>query len=110
MMTKEQRNEEMIKGQQMIIQSERDVNEKLKKTINELIKFNEDLLDDFKQAMEKQWKERKALGLRVVFAEMKEFQKPKTTNLSIKQIIACLKLKVWDAEQNKMIGFKEMYS
>ena len=72
MMTKEQRNEEMIKGQQMIIQSERDVNEKLKKTINELIKFNEDLLDDFKQAMEKQWKERKALGLRVVFAEMKE--------------------------------------
>jgi len=72
MMTKEQRNEEMIKGQQMIIQSERYVNEKLKKTINELIKFNEDLLDDFKQAMEKQWKERKALGLRVVFAEMKE--------------------------------------
>ena len=45
-----------------------------------------------------------------VFAKMKEFQNPKTTNLSIKQIIACLKLKVWDAEQNKMIGFKEMYS
>jgi len=79
-MTKEQRNEEMIKGQQMIIQSERGVNEKLKKTINELIKFNEDLLDDFKQAMEKQWKEREALGLSFdellnkfrLLAEMKE--------------------------------------
>jgi len=33
-----------------------------------------------------------------------ELQNAKTTSLSIKEIIACLKLKVWDPEKNKMVG------
>lgn len=42
-----------------------------------------------------------------VWAEIPELQLAKTTNLSIREIIACLKLKVWDPEQQKMISLRE---
>lgn len=71
-MTKEERNEEMIKSQRMIIQYERDFNEQLKKLNSELLEFNFSLLDDFKLAMDKQWKEKEAVGLRLILAEMGE--------------------------------------
>ncbi len=41
-------------------------------------------------------------------AAIPELQKAKITSLMPSDIIACLKLKVWDADQNKMIGFDEM--
>ena len=37
-----------------------------------------------------------------------ELQQAKVTSLKPSDIRACLKLKVWDAEQNKMVGFMEM--
>ena len=37
-----------------------------------------------------------------------ELQKAKVTTLRISDIIACLRLKVWDSDQNRMIGFDEM--
>lgn len=37
-----------------------------------------------------------------------ELQTAKKTTLKPSDIIACLKLKVWDADQNRMIGFDEM--
>jgi len=37
-----------------------------------------------------------------------ELQSAKTTSLSLPAIAACLKLKVWDSQQNKMIGIKEL--
>jgi acyl-lipid omega-6 desaturase (Delta-12 desaturase) len=43
-------------------------------------------------------------------AAIPELQVAKVTTLKPSDIIACLKLKVWDAEQNKMIGFDELYS
>jgi acyl-lipid omega-6 desaturase (Delta-12 desaturase) len=41
-------------------------------------------------------------------AAIPELQKAKITSLMPSDIIACLKLKVWDADQNRMIGFDEM--
>ncbi len=41
-------------------------------------------------------------------ATVPELQKAKTTTLKPNDIIACLKLKVWDPEQNRMIGFDEL--
>lgn len=41
-------------------------------------------------------------------AAIPELQNAKITTLKPSDIIACLRLKVWDTEQNKMIGFKEM--
>jgi len=41
-------------------------------------------------------------------AAIPELQNAKVTTLSPSDIIACLRLKVWDADQNKMIGFDEM--
>lgn len=38
-----------------------------------------------------------------------ELQNAKTTSLNLKEIIACFRLKVWDPERKKMIGFSEMY-
>lgn len=35
-------------------------------------------------------------------------QNARTTSLSPKEIAACLRLKVWDPEANRMIGFKEL--
>jgi omega-6 fatty acid desaturase (delta-12 desaturase) len=37
-----------------------------------------------------------------------ELQNPRTTSLSPKDIIACFRLKVWDPERNRMIGFEEI--
>jgi hypothetical protein len=71
-MTKEERNEEMINSQRMIIQNERDFNQQLQKLNNELIEFNFSLLDDFKKTRDKQWKERKEMGVRLLLAEMDE--------------------------------------
>ena len=34
-----------------------------------------------------------------------ELQNPITTTLSIKDVIACLKLKVWDSEKRELVGF-----
>lgn len=41
-------------------------------------------------------------------AAIPELQTSKTTTFRMKDIIACLRLKVWDPELNKMIGFREM--
>ena len=41
-------------------------------------------------------------------AALPELQHPRTTSMSIKDIIDCFRLKVWDPERNRMIGFKEM--
>ena len=37
-----------------------------------------------------------------------ELQTVKTTSLKIKDIIACFRLKVWDPELNRMVGFREL--
>jgi len=41
-------------------------------------------------------------------AAIPELQSAKVTTLKPSDIAACLRLKVWDAEQNKMIGFEEL--
>jgi acyl-lipid omega-6 desaturase (Delta-12 desaturase) len=41
-------------------------------------------------------------------AAIPELQEAKVTTLKPSDIASCLRLKVWDAEQNKMIGFDEM--
>jgi len=41
-------------------------------------------------------------------AAIPELQKAKVTTLKPSDIIACLKLKVWDTDQNRMIGYDEM--
>jgi len=41
-------------------------------------------------------------------AAIPELQRAKVTTLKPSDIAACLRLKVWDADQNKMIGFDEM--
>lgn len=42
-------------------------------------------------------------------ASLKELQHPKTTSLKFSDIRNCLRLKVWDPEEEKMIGFAEIY-
>ena len=39
-----------------------------------------------------------------IMKELPELQNAKITSLSPKEIIACLRLKVWDPEKNKMVG------
>ncbi len=41
-------------------------------------------------------------------AAIPELQKAKVTTLKPSDIVACLKLKVWDTDQNRMIGYDEM--
>ena len=41
-------------------------------------------------------------------AAIPELQQAKVTTLRPKDMIACLRLKVWDADKNRMIGFDEM--
>lgn len=41
-------------------------------------------------------------------AAMPELQNAKTTTLKLKDIIACFRLKVWDPELNRMVGFREL--
>jgi omega-6 fatty acid desaturase (delta-12 desaturase) len=43
-----------------------------------------------------------------VMAKMPELQKPRVTSLNPFDIARCLRLKVWDADRQRMIGFKEM--
>ncbi len=43
-----------------------------------------------------------------VWRKMPELQKPKTTSLSPLQIFRCLRLKFWDVEAQRMIGFREI--
>ncbi len=43
-----------------------------------------------------------------VYAAFPELQNAKTTSLKIKDIIACFRLKVWDPELNRMVGFREL--
>jgi omega-6 fatty acid desaturase (delta-12 desaturase) len=43
-----------------------------------------------------------------VMAAIPELQNAKITTLRPSDIIKCLRLKVWDADQNKMIGFDEL--
>lgn len=43
-----------------------------------------------------------------VMSHFSELQNCKTTSLKGKDIIACLRLKLWDPEQNKMISIKEL--
>ena len=42
-------------------------------------------------------------------AGIPELQQARKTLLTPSAIVACLKLKVWDSEQNRMIGFDEIY-
>lgn len=42
------------------------------------------------------------------FSKMPELKTPKTTSLSIPEIIRCLRLKVWDVEAQRMIGLREV--
>lgn len=42
--------------------------------------------------------------LKLAMKEMPELQNPKTTTLHPRDVIACLKLKVWDPEKGKMTG------
>lgn len=44
------------------------------------------------------------------FREIKAFQNPGTTSLSLKDISRCLRLKVWDPESSRMIGLREIYT
>ena len=39
-----------------------------------------------------------------VIGEIKELQNPKTTSLNPREIIRCLRLKVWDVEAQRMVG------
>lgn len=43
-----------------------------------------------------------------VWGHFPELQKPKTTSLSPLQIFRCLRLKVWDVEAQRMVGFREI--
>lgn len=43
-----------------------------------------------------------------VMEAIPELQAAKTTSLKPKEIAACFRLKVWDPEQKKMIGFREL--
>jgi thymidylate synthase len=61
MMTKEERNEEMIKSQRMIIQNEREKYATLKAGFDELDKLFGDTLEEYKQAMNDQFDKRKKL-------------------------------------------------
>jgi omega-6 fatty acid desaturase (delta-12 desaturase) len=57
------------------------------------------------------------LNARVPFYRLKEtmeaipeLQQAKTTSLSFSDIVACLRLKIWDPEQSRMITLKEFYA
>jgi acyl-lipid omega-6 desaturase (Delta-12 desaturase) len=39
-----------------------------------------------------------------VMNHFKELQQPKRTSLKIKEVIACLRLKIWDQEKKQMVG------
>ncbi len=43
-----------------------------------------------------------------VMAKFKELQNCKRTSLRIKEVVACLRLKIWDQEKNKMVGLRDI--
>ena len=43
-----------------------------------------------------------------VMAHIKELQSCKRTSLNIKEVIACLRLKIWDQDKNKMVGLRDI--
>jgi omega-6 fatty acid desaturase (delta-12 desaturase) len=43
-----------------------------------------------------------------VMKQFKELQHCKRTSLRIKEVVACLRLKIWDQDKNKMVGLKEI--
>ncbi|MCB0665779.1 MAG: fatty acid desaturase [Saprospiraceae bacterium] len=43
-----------------------------------------------------------------VYHDIPELQKPRSTSLAPKDILACLRLKVWDPDTQKMVGMKEI--
>lgn len=45
-----------------------------------------------------------------VYNAIPELQQAKTTSLLPKDVLNCLRLKVWDPEKQKMIGLREIYS
>ena len=45
-----------------------------------------------------------------VYRAFPELQNARTTSLHPKEIIACFRLKVWDPELNRMVGFKEIHA
>jgi len=46
--------------------------------------------------------------LKEVMKDFPELQHPKITSLKIKDIIACLRLKVWDAKNSEMISLEKV--
>jgi omega-6 fatty acid desaturase (delta-12 desaturase) len=43
-----------------------------------------------------------------VMAHIKELQSCKRTSLNIKEVMACLRLKIWDQDKNKMVGLRDI--
>jgi omega-6 fatty acid desaturase (delta-12 desaturase) len=43
-----------------------------------------------------------------VMRHFKELQSCKRTSLNIREVIACLKLKIWDQDKNKMVGLSDL--
>ncbi len=43
-----------------------------------------------------------------VMAHIKELQSCKRTSLQIKEVIACLRLKIWDQDKHKMVGLRDI--
>ena len=43
-----------------------------------------------------------------VMKHLKELQHPKQTSLNIREVIACLRLKIWDQDKKKMVGLSEI--
>jgi acyl-lipid omega-6 desaturase (Delta-12 desaturase) len=43
-----------------------------------------------------------------VMAHFKELQTCKRTSLNLKEVAACLRLKIWDQENHKMVGLREI--
>jgi omega-6 fatty acid desaturase (delta-12 desaturase) len=43
-----------------------------------------------------------------VMAQIKELQSCKRTSLNIKEVIACLRLKIWDQDKHKMVGLRDI--
>jgi acyl-lipid omega-6 desaturase (Delta-12 desaturase) len=44
-----------------------------------------------------------------VMRHFKELQSCKRTSLNIKEVIACLKLKIWDQDKHKMVGLSDLH-
>jgi acyl-lipid omega-6 desaturase (Delta-12 desaturase) len=44
-----------------------------------------------------------------VMGHFKELQSCKRTSLNIREVIACLKLKIWDQDKHKMVGLRDLH-